>query len=209
MIRVARVRLPAVAARRLKSLIGRSERGRLTRDELAEYQALAQKVQATERRAGRSTGAEEMKRTTRLGRLLVVAGIAFWLGLPPSLVQAQPVKPGADFGIRGNGPVNGIIPPRVSILRLNVIKPDPALPGMPPGVFPRHRFGFEDAPREGTSVTLAIDEPQHLILSVEAKECKITTFRDDKNTDLALAKILPAGGERPFNPQPGPEECSF
>jgi hypothetical protein len=37
--------LPASAQRRLKRLIGLSERGKLKRDELAEYQALAQEVQ--------------------------------------------------------------------------------------------------------------------------------------------------------------------
>ena len=45
LVRAARVRLPEAAERRLKRLIGRSERGRLTGDELAEYQALAQEVQ--------------------------------------------------------------------------------------------------------------------------------------------------------------------
>jgi hypothetical protein len=41
----AKVRLPAAAERRLKRLIARSERGLLTRNELAEYQALSQEVQ--------------------------------------------------------------------------------------------------------------------------------------------------------------------
>jgi hypothetical protein len=45
LVRAARVRLPAAAERRLKSLIARSERGLLTPEELAEYQALAQEVQ--------------------------------------------------------------------------------------------------------------------------------------------------------------------
>ncbi len=45
LVRTAKVRLPAAAERRLKKLIVRSERGSLTREELAEYQALAQEVQ--------------------------------------------------------------------------------------------------------------------------------------------------------------------
>jgi len=45
LVRAARVRLPAAAQRRLKRLITRSERGSLTRNELAEYRALAQEVQ--------------------------------------------------------------------------------------------------------------------------------------------------------------------
>jgi hypothetical protein len=45
LVRAAEARLPVAAARRLKRLIARSERGLLTPEELAEYQALAQEVQ--------------------------------------------------------------------------------------------------------------------------------------------------------------------
>jgi hypothetical protein len=45
LIQVAGVSLPAATERRLKRLIARSERGILTRDELAEYQSLAQEAQ--------------------------------------------------------------------------------------------------------------------------------------------------------------------
>jgi hypothetical protein len=45
LVRAAEVRLPAATERRLKRLIARSERGLLTPEELAEYQALAQEVQ--------------------------------------------------------------------------------------------------------------------------------------------------------------------
>ena len=45
LVRGSEVRLPAAAERRLKRLIARSERGLLTPEELAEYQALAQEVQ--------------------------------------------------------------------------------------------------------------------------------------------------------------------
>ncbi len=45
LVRAPKVRLPAAAERRLKRLIARSERGLLTPEELAEYQALAQEVQ--------------------------------------------------------------------------------------------------------------------------------------------------------------------
>ena len=60
MIRVARGRLPAAAERRLKRLIARSERGRLTRDELPEYQALAQEVQRLD--AARAEALAELAR---------------------------------------------------------------------------------------------------------------------------------------------------
>jgi hypothetical protein len=45
LIQAARARLPAVAERRLKRLIARSERGQLTPRELADYQSLAQEAQ--------------------------------------------------------------------------------------------------------------------------------------------------------------------
>jgi len=68
LVRAARARLPAAAERRLKRLIARSERGMLTKNELAEYQALAQEVQRLDaaraealaelaRRRGKSVGA--------------------------------------------------------------------------------------------------------------------------------------------------------
>lgn len=45
LLQTARARLPAAAERRLRRLIARSERGRLTPQELADYQALAQEAQ--------------------------------------------------------------------------------------------------------------------------------------------------------------------
>ncbi len=45
LIQAAQARLPAAAERRLRRLIARSERGRLTPKELADYQALAQETQ--------------------------------------------------------------------------------------------------------------------------------------------------------------------
>jgi hypothetical protein len=150
-----------------------------------------------------------MQRSSRLGRLLILAGIAAWLGLPTSLAQAQPRKAGPDAGRGGKAPANGEGPPRVSLLRLQVIKPDPGLSDTPAGFPRRHQFGFEDAPREGTTLTLLLDEPQRWIVSLEAKDCTITKFRDDKNTDLALANIPPEGDELPLDPQRGPVKCSL
>ena len=45
LVRAAQARLPAAADRRLRKLIARSERGRLTAKELADYQSLAQEAQ--------------------------------------------------------------------------------------------------------------------------------------------------------------------
>jgi hypothetical protein len=45
LVRAAQARLPAAAERRLKRLIAKSERGRLTPKELADYRELAQQAQ--------------------------------------------------------------------------------------------------------------------------------------------------------------------
>ena len=60
LLRAAKVRLPAAAERRLKRLIARSERGLLTPEELAEYQALAQEVQRVD--AARAEALAELGR---------------------------------------------------------------------------------------------------------------------------------------------------
>jgi hypothetical protein len=60
LVRASMVRLPAAAERRLKRLIALSERGKLTREELAEYQALAQEVQRLD--AARAEALAELAR---------------------------------------------------------------------------------------------------------------------------------------------------
>ncbi len=60
MARAARLRLPAATERRLKRLIARSERGLLTPNELAEYQALSQEVQRLD--AARAEALAELAR---------------------------------------------------------------------------------------------------------------------------------------------------
>jgi hypothetical protein len=54
-----------------------------------------------------------------------------------------------------------------------------------------------------------IEEPQRWILSLEAKDCKITKFRDERNTDLTLEKVPGEGDKLAFNPRPGPENCTL
>jgi hypothetical protein len=151
-----------------------------------------------------------MRRSIRLGRLLIVAAIAVWLGLPPSLVRAQSRKAVPDSGAGGTAPVDGKFMPQVSILRLQVVKPDPGPLDMPAGIRRMRRInGFDSTPEEGTTLTLLIEEPQQWILSLEAKDCKITKFRDDRNTDLTLDKVPGEGDNFAFNPRPGPENCTL
>ncbi len=60
LIRAAQARLPAAAERRLRRLIARSERGRLTPTELADYQSLAQQAQRLD--AARAEALAELAR---------------------------------------------------------------------------------------------------------------------------------------------------
>jgi hypothetical protein len=147
-----------------------------------------------------------MPQSFRVGRLLGLAGVAALLGSPPSLVwsQVEKVRPGPAPTEKAPKEDKGL--PRISVLRLQVVKPDPGPPDDPAGLARRNRFGgFQAAPREGTSLTFLLDEPQQLILGLEAKDCKITKFRDDKDTDLAAA-MDSAEGQRPFEPRRGQEE---
>jgi hypothetical protein len=60
LVRAARGRLPLAAERRLRRLIARSERGRLTPKELADYQWLAQEAQRID--ANRAEALAELAR---------------------------------------------------------------------------------------------------------------------------------------------------
>jgi hypothetical protein len=71
LIRAAQARLPAAAERRLRRLIARSERGRLTPKELADYQALAEEAQRLD--AARAEVLVELAR--RQGRLPEASGM--------------------------------------------------------------------------------------------------------------------------------------
>jgi hypothetical protein len=150
-----------------------------------------------------------MRRTVRSGMLVTVAGIAIWLGSPPSSVRAQPQRAVPDAEPGDKSSVESKSLPRVSVLNLQLIKPDPAMAGMPGHMRNMRRLGFPSAPQEGTTLGLSIEEPQEWILSLETKDCKITKFRDERGTDLAEA--LGPAGERdlPFNPQRGPENCTL
>jgi hypothetical protein len=71
LVRAASVRLSASAERRLKRLVARSESGKLTRNELAEYQALALKAQQLD-----SARAEALAKLARTRGRSVRAGKA-------------------------------------------------------------------------------------------------------------------------------------
>lgn len=60
LVQAAQARLPAAAERRLRRLIARSERGRLTPKELADYQALSEEVQRLD--AARAEALAELAR---------------------------------------------------------------------------------------------------------------------------------------------------
>jgi hypothetical protein len=147
-----------------------------------------------------------MPRFDHLGRLLGLAAVSVWLGSPPSPVRAQVEKSQPGARPTETAPAEDKSAPRISVLRLQVVMPAPGQPEGPAGFPRRVRFGVEAAPREGTSLTFMLEEPEQSILSVETRDCKITKFRDDKGTDLAPDAKNPVAGEMPVNPQFGVEE---
>jgi len=74
LVRVAQARLPAASERRLRRLIARSEGGRLTTNELAEYQALAQEAQRLD--AARAEALAELARRRGQPLQAVIAELA-------------------------------------------------------------------------------------------------------------------------------------
>jgi hypothetical protein len=150
-----------------------------------------------------------MQRSIRFGKLVVVASITVCIGSPPPPLRAQAQKAGSDVGPGAKSSVDGKSLPGVSILSLQIIKPDPALADMPVHMRNMRRFGFPNAPQEGTKLVLSIDEPQQWILGLEAKDCKITKFCDDRGTDLARPIDRAEGGGLPLNPQLAPVNCTL
>jgi hypothetical protein len=116
--------------------------------------------------------------------LLVVTSVAAWLGATQTPTNAQAPKSGADAKTTTKEvqDVKGV--PRISLLRIQVVKPQPPQVNAPPGFPHRGRFGFPSEVREGTTLTFLVEDPDRLIESVESKDCRITNFRDDKDTNL-------------------------
>jgi hypothetical protein len=150
-----------------------------------------------------------MRRSFRFERLVIAAGIAISLVSPPSPLLAQSRKVASDAALGASSSAEGKSLPQVSILNLYVVKPDPGLAQLPAHMRHIRQFGFPSAPDEGTTLALLIEAPENWILSLEAKDCKILKFRDDRDTDLAKAKEPAKGADLPFNPHRGSENCTL
>jgi hypothetical protein len=163
-----------------------------------------------------SVGYVTMKRTSRIGGMLVAVGVTFWCGSPRSVVLAQEGKTALETRAGDKEPAGkgekGL--PRISLLSLQVTRPLPAAANMPPGMLPPRRFGVQrfgmpQAPGEGTTLTFLVEEPQQSMLGLEMKDCKITRFCDEKDTDLTKAKDPQEQGDVPRIPGAEPETFSF
>ena len=161
-----------------------------------------------------SVGCETMKRTSRFGGMLVAAGVALWCEPPPLALAQEDPAPEAQAGDKATAGKTEKSVPRISLLSLQVTRPLPAAADMPPAMmrqrrFGVQRFGMQQAPGEGTTLTFLVEEPQQSMIGLEMKDCKITKFCDDKNTDLTKAKGPPEQGEAPRIPGAEPETFSF
>jgi hypothetical protein len=125
-----------------------------------------------------------MQRSPHFGVLLVVTSAVVWLGATPPLARAQLPKSGSEAKPATKEAQDGKGVARVSLLRIQIAKPQPPLANAPPGFPRRGRFGFPSEPRAGTTLTFLVEEAERLIENVESKDCRITKFRDDKDTNL-------------------------
>ncbi len=150
-----------------------------------------------------------MTRSALLGELLVVTIVGVWLGAKPLPIEAQAQKSDAQPKPAAKDQQDITGPPRVSLLRLQVVKPEPAQANPRPR-FPRPpRFGLQAEPRDGTSLTFLLEEPDRLIQSVQTKECRITSLKDDRDTDLLEEIAVPHEDSLPSPPGRQPIEGSF
>ena len=150
-----------------------------------------------------------MKQSAGLGELLVVTGVAIWIVATPLRIEAQPRKSAPDPkpGAKDQQDIKGL--PRVSLLRLQVIKPEPAEANPRPR-FPRPRpFGLQNEPPEGTTLTFLVEDPGRLIQTVQTKECRITRLTDDRDTDLLEQQAAPQEDRMPARPGRRPTKSSL
>jgi hypothetical protein len=152
-----------------------------------------------------------MQRSSRFGGLLVVAGVALCSGATRTLTTAQATKSGAEAtpATKEVQDVKGL--PRISLLRIQVAKPEPAQANAPGGFPRRGRFGFSSEPRAGTTLTFLVEDADRLIENVEFRNCRITKFRDDKDTNLLEDETAHEadGDGAPTPPGLQPSEAAF
>jgi hypothetical protein len=139
-----------------------------------------------------------MSRSAQLRKLVMMIGAAVWFGAPAQPTKAQVPKPVVEAKPNTKAVQDAKGPPRVSLLRIQVVKPEPPQGPAQPGVFRQQRFGYQAVPPAGTSLTFLVEDPDRLIDSVETNDCRITKFTDDKGTDLLEEK---AAGEEEKRPQ--------
>ncbi|MFO0891796.1 MAG: hypothetical protein U0790_21990 [Isosphaeraceae bacterium] len=130
-------------------------------------------------------------RSSCVARLLVVTGVAAWLGCSPTPAEAQVPKSAPDAKPAAGEAREPKSPPTVSLLRVQFAKPDPPPVPDPRGFVRPRRFGMEGEPRPGTTLTLLLEDPDRLIEGVTIKESRITKFGDDKGTDLLAGEAPP------------------
>ena len=87
-----------------------------------------------------------MPRSPHFGVLLVVPGLAAWLGAMPLPARAQAPKSGAEAKPATKEAQDGKGVPRVSLLRIQVAKPQPPFANAPPGFPAAVGSGFRASP---------------------------------------------------------------
>jgi hypothetical protein len=122
---------------------------------------------------------------------------------------AQEPRTGGDRKLAAKPADDAKAVARISILRLQIVRPQPPSVQPNPGVLLPRRFEYEAVPPAGTSITLLVEDPERLIHAIESKECRIISFHDDKGTDLLEAGDLPRENPDPRFPFRQPPEGPF
>ena len=146
---------------------------------------------------------------TQLGKKLVVMVVAGCVvmvvagclaAMPPTLVaQVRKAAAEPNSAVKELHEVTGL--PRITLLSLQVVKPEPAPENMPPAVA-QFRVRGQYEPPQGTTLIFLLEQPHRMIQSIESTDCRITRFTDDKGIDLLGGNAAPEGDDRPPPPRP-------
>jgi hypothetical protein len=117
---------------------------------------------------------------------MAATGLSFWFLAAPLLARAQATKTITEPRPAAGKDQDSKAPPRVTLLSLQVARQEPPQADVAPAMMRMHRFNMmnQSVSRPGTTLTLLLEDPDRLIEGIESKDCKITSFRDDKGTDL-------------------------
>ncbi|WP_210420546.1 hypothetical protein [Aquisphaera giovannonii] len=93
-------------------------------------------------------------------------------------------------------------------MRLQLARPQPPAGPFQRGAMMRPPIVLREMAQAGTSLTLLVEDPDRTIEAIEPGDCRVTLFRDDRDTDLlkgeAAGQANAAAGSPEQQPSEGP-----